>query len=124
VNQNPDAAKNQVEGGIVDGIGHAMYSALSFKNGIAEQSNFDKYRLIRHSEAPAEIETNAFWPVVSPDGNFLAVQAVNWETLSDNPQPRLEFYSLLEKNNPKKLELTLDLSAFDQERMFVTDWRK
>lgn len=54
---NPDAARNQVEGGIVDGIGHAMYSALTFKDGRTEQDNFDTYRLIRHAEAPEEIET-------------------------------------------------------------------
>ncbi|MEM8890385.1 MAG: molybdopterin cofactor-binding domain-containing protein [Bacteroidota bacterium] len=54
---NPDAALNQIEGGIVDGIGHAMYSGLSFTDGKSDQSNFDKYRLIRHREAPMEIET-------------------------------------------------------------------
>ena len=54
---NPDAARNQIEGGIVDGIGHAMYSAMSFKDGRPEQENFHQYRLIRHSEAPEEIET-------------------------------------------------------------------
>ncbi|MBT30081.1 MAG: isoquinoline 1-oxidoreductase [Thalassobius sp.] len=53
---NPEGALNQIEGGIVDGIGHAMYGAITFKGGSAEQSNFDKYRLIRHSEAPAEVE--------------------------------------------------------------------
>jgi len=54
---NPEGARNQVEGGMVDGIGHAMYSALTFKNGRPEQENFNNYRLIRHQEAPAEIET-------------------------------------------------------------------
>lgn len=54
---NPGAARNQVEGGIVDGIGHAMYSALSFADGQPEQQNFDGYRLIRNREAPREIET-------------------------------------------------------------------
>jgi isoquinoline 1-oxidoreductase beta subunit len=54
---NPDAARNQIEGGIIDGIGHAMYSAMTFKNGRPEQQNFDRYRLIRNSEAPLEIET-------------------------------------------------------------------
>ncbi len=53
---NPDAAKNQIEGGIVDGIGHAMYSALTFKDGVPEQNNFHQYRLIRHREAPESIE--------------------------------------------------------------------
>ena len=54
---NPGSALNQIEGGIVDGIGHALYSAMSFEDGKAQQNNFNSYRLIRHSEAPAEIET-------------------------------------------------------------------
>ncbi|RMG20522.1 MAG: xanthine dehydrogenase family protein molybdopterin-binding subunit [Bacteroidetes bacterium] len=54
---NPGSALNQIEGGIVDGIGHAMYSGLSFKAGKPDQSNFNTYRLIRHKEAPPEIET-------------------------------------------------------------------
>lgn len=54
---NPDAARNQVEGGIVDGIGHAMYSTLSLTDGTPDQKNFDTYRLIRNTEAPDEIET-------------------------------------------------------------------
>ena len=54
---NPVAALNQIEGGIVDGIGHAMYSALTFTDGQPEQNNFNTYRLIRHGEAPMEIET-------------------------------------------------------------------
>ena len=54
---NPGAARNQIEGGIVDGIGHAMYSALTFTNGTPDQQNFNGYRLIRNREAPREIET-------------------------------------------------------------------
>ncbi|MEH6682807.1 MAG: molybdopterin cofactor-binding domain-containing protein [Sediminicola sp.] len=54
---NPVSARNQIEGGIVDGIGHATYSAMSFKDGRPEQANFDTYRLIRYMEAPKEIET-------------------------------------------------------------------
>jgi len=65
---NPDAALNQIEGGIVDGIGHAMYSALTFKDGKAEQSNFNNYRLIRHSEAPEEIETFFVDNGINPTG--------------------------------------------------------
>ena len=64
---NPDAAINLIEGGIIDGIGHSMYSALSFKDGQAEQSNFDKLRLIRHSEAP-EIETYFVDNGIAPTG--------------------------------------------------------
>ncbi|PHI19965.1 isoquinoline 1-oxidoreductase [Lewinellaceae bacterium SD302] len=52
---NPDAARNQIEGGIIDGIGHAMYSDFKFTNGRSEAENFHQYRLIRMSEAP-EVE--------------------------------------------------------------------
>jgi isoquinoline 1-oxidoreductase beta subunit len=54
---NPLAAKNQIEGGIIDGIGHATYSEMTFKDGVPQQSNFDTYRLIRQKEAPREIES-------------------------------------------------------------------
>ena len=54
---NPIAAKNQVEGGIIDGIGHAMYGQFDFVNGRTEQTNYDKYRLIRIDEVP-EIEVH------------------------------------------------------------------
>jgi len=53
---NPIAAKNQIEGGIVDGIGHAMYADFSFKDGKPSSSNFNTYRMIRLVEAPDEID--------------------------------------------------------------------
>lgn len=49
---NPDAAINQIQGGVIDGIGHAMYGDFSFLNGEPQASNFDKFRLIRATEAP------------------------------------------------------------------------
>ena len=49
---NPTGARNQVEGGVIDGIGHAMFSDFSFKNGKPAYKNFDKYRLIRMQETP------------------------------------------------------------------------
>ncbi len=54
---NPLSARNQIEGGIIDGIGHATYSQMTFKDGKPEQENFDSYHLIRSQEAPKEIET-------------------------------------------------------------------
>lgn len=65
---NPDAAINLAEGGIVDGIGHAMYSELTVKEGTPEQNNFDKYRLIRHSEAPKDIEVHFVENEIDPTG--------------------------------------------------------
>ena len=49
---NPTGANHQVRGGIVDGMGHAMYGNLTFEAGLPIQKNFDKYRLIRMKEVP------------------------------------------------------------------------
>jgi isoquinoline 1-oxidoreductase beta subunit len=49
---NPTGANHQVRGGIVDGMGHAMYGNLTFENGVPKQRNFDSYRLIRMKEVP------------------------------------------------------------------------
>ncbi len=49
---NPTGANHQVRGGIVDGMGHAMFTNLTFENGRARQTNFDTYRLIRMKEVP------------------------------------------------------------------------
>jgi isoquinoline 1-oxidoreductase beta subunit len=65
---NPVAAKNMVEGGTIDGIGHAMYSAMTFKEGQPDQSNFNNYRLIRHQESPAEVEVHFVENGVDPTG--------------------------------------------------------
>ncbi len=65
---NPDAATNMVQGGVIDGIGHSMYSKLTLNNGVPEQSNFDRYRLIRHSEAPKEQEVHFVKNDIDPTG--------------------------------------------------------
>lgn len=65
---NPVAATNLCEGGSVDGIGHAMFSGLTFTEGAADQKNFDKYRLIRHSEAPKAIDVHFVDNGIDPTG--------------------------------------------------------
>lgn len=65
---NKEGALNQIEGGIVDGLGHAMYSQLTFKDGMPEQQNFDRYRLIRNNEAPLEIEVFFAENQIAPTG--------------------------------------------------------
>ncbi|MBK8654338.1 MAG: xanthine dehydrogenase family protein molybdopterin-binding subunit [Haliscomenobacter sp.] len=49
---NRSGAENQVAGAIIDGLGHAMFSQLTIKDGAPEQTNFDRYRMIRMAEAP------------------------------------------------------------------------
>ena len=65
---NPIAATNLVEGGSVDGIGQSMYSGLTFTEGVPDQSNFDKYRLIRHHEAPKAIDVHFVQNEIDPTG--------------------------------------------------------
>ncbi|WP_204343951.1 xanthine dehydrogenase family protein molybdopterin-binding subunit [Psychroserpens algicola] len=64
---NPTGAKNQVEGGVIDGIGHAMYGDFSFENGQPQHVNFNTYRLIRMKETPI-IETYFVDNNLSPTG--------------------------------------------------------
>ncbi|SDQ81124.1 xanthine dehydrogenase family protein molybdopterin-binding subunit [Flagellimonas zhangzhouensis] len=65
---NPDAANNLIEGAIVDGIGNAMYGKLDIKDGTPEQQNFDRYRIIRMTEAPKEIEVRFVENSIDPTG--------------------------------------------------------
>ena len=65
---NPEGAQNIIEGGTVDGIGHAMYSELNFKAGASLHNNFDTYQLIRMSQSPAEIKVFFVDSDVDPTG--------------------------------------------------------
>lgn len=65
---NPDAAINMIQGGVIDGIGHAMYSQLTFNNGATNEKNFDRYKLIRNSEVPKEIEVFFVENEIAPTG--------------------------------------------------------
>ncbi|HEY4654726.1 MAG TPA: molybdopterin cofactor-binding domain-containing protein [Cyclobacteriaceae bacterium] len=65
---NPDAATNLTEGAIVDGIGNAMFGALTFRQGVPEANNFDQYRLIRMGEAPRTIDVHFVKNEIDPTG--------------------------------------------------------
>jgi isoquinoline 1-oxidoreductase beta subunit len=65
---NPDAATNMAEGGIVDGIGNALFGELTFKNGVPEKNNFHQYRMIRQKEAPKSIEVHFVKNEYDPTG--------------------------------------------------------
>ena len=64
---NPTGALNQVEGGVVDGVGHAMFGDYAFMDGKPMATNFDGYRLIRMKEAP-KVETYFMENEFSPTG--------------------------------------------------------
>ena len=65
---NKEGARNIIEGGVVDGIGHAMYSELTFQNGSSVENNFNAYQLIRNSQAPKEIEVFFVENEIAPTG--------------------------------------------------------
>jgi isoquinoline 1-oxidoreductase subunit beta len=64
---NMSGATQQVRGGIVDGMGHALYSMLTFKDGTPEQKNFNTYKLIRMKEIP-EIDVHFVDNGIDPTG--------------------------------------------------------
>jgi isoquinoline 1-oxidoreductase subunit beta len=50
---NPDVVRAQMEGGIGYGLGAVLHGAITLKDGIVEQSDFDDYAPLRMSEMPA-----------------------------------------------------------------------
>ncbi|HTD88737.1 MAG TPA: molybdopterin cofactor-binding domain-containing protein [Candidatus Binatia bacterium] len=53
---NPEHLKNQIEGGVVMGIGGALFEAIQFENGRIINGRFSDYRVPRFSDTP-ELET-------------------------------------------------------------------
>ena len=49
---NPDIVKAQIEGGVIFGIGGALWGEVTLKNGRVEQSNFHDVRVLRMNETP------------------------------------------------------------------------
>ncbi len=49
---NPQGARNQVEGGVVEGLSAALHGRVTVRDGIVQESNFDDYRFCRMREIP------------------------------------------------------------------------
>lgn len=63
-----------------------------------------------------------FWPTFSPDGKVLAIQSVaDVPTVGSDSQARIYFYNL-EEQKPRKIEKYIDLSNFQNDYLFITDW--
>ena len=65
---NPDAATNLSQGAIVDAVGNALFGSMTFKNGRPQKDNFNSYRMIRHHEAPREIDIHFVDSDIDPTG--------------------------------------------------------
>ena len=64
---NLSGAYQQVQGGIIDGLGHSLYGEVTLKDGIPNQQNFNTYRLIRINEIPA-VEVHFVDSAINPTG--------------------------------------------------------
>ncbi len=49
---NPDTVEAQIQGGLILGLGTAMYNEITLTGGAVDQSNFHDYRAMRINEAP------------------------------------------------------------------------
>ena len=49
---NPDTVRAQIQGGLILGLGTAMYNQITLTDGAVDQSNFHDYRTLRMNEAP------------------------------------------------------------------------
>lgn len=64
---NPNGVRQQMEGGVLDGAGAALYGEITVEGGRVEQSNFDDFRLLRLREAP-EVEVHWMESDAHPSG--------------------------------------------------------
>lgn len=64
---NPSIIRAQMEGGIGFGLSSALHSAITFKDGVVEQSNFNDYQVLRINEMP-EVEVHIVPSTAKPSG--------------------------------------------------------
>jgi isoquinoline 1-oxidoreductase beta subunit len=64
---NPLGAKNQIVGGVIDGIGHSMYGELTFNNGRPQSNNYNTYQLIRMAQTP-QVDVHFVENDIAPTG--------------------------------------------------------
>ncbi len=64
---NPDNARAQMEGGVGFGLSSTIADEITIKDGYVEQTNFDKYRLLRINQMP-EVEVHFVESAEAPGG--------------------------------------------------------
>ncbi|HET9276356.1 MAG TPA: molybdopterin cofactor-binding domain-containing protein, partial [Gemmatimonadales bacterium] len=52
---NPSGARAQMEGGVMQGLSAALHERVTLSGGAVAEKNFDRYRLLRISEAPVKV---------------------------------------------------------------------
>jgi len=64
----PEAARPNIEGGIIYGLSSVLKERVTIRNGAVEQSNFHDYEVLRISEAPEEIHVEFMDRDTKPTG--------------------------------------------------------
>ncbi len=64
----PEAARRNIESGVIWGISSVLKERATVKNGVVEQSNFHDYELLRMSESPETIEVDFVPSEARPTG--------------------------------------------------------
>jgi len=64
---NPNIVEMQMESGIGYGLTAILYGAITFKDGHAEQSNFDNYPVLRMNQMP-DIQVHIMPSINKPSG--------------------------------------------------------
>ena len=59
---NPERIRSQMEGAVIMGLGQARRAEITFKDGRAQQNNFDSYELVRMDTSPREIHVHLVKP--------------------------------------------------------------
>ena len=65
---NLSGAEGQVQGGIIDGIGHAMFPKVTFVNGAVKETNFNTYKFLRIKDAPLDVAVQFIETDAAPTG--------------------------------------------------------
>jgi isoquinoline 1-oxidoreductase beta subunit len=98
---NPDVITAQMEGGIGFGLGAVLYGAITLKDGLVEQDNFNSFRVLRMNEMPkvevhivpsTEAPTGVGEPGVAPLGPAVAnaIFAATGKRIHVLPFPKTE----------------------------------
>ncbi len=65
---HPERAVAQIEGATIMGLGNALHGEITFTGGRVDQTNFDRYQVLRMDEAPREIHVHLVPSTAKPAG--------------------------------------------------------
>lgn len=64
----PEAARANIESGILYGLSNALFEAVTVKGGVVQQSNYHEYQVMRMSDMPEEVHVEFVDSDLPPQG--------------------------------------------------------